>query len=1233
MGLHFLLKSRSLPPFSPATHSHTNPFARQPPWLLVMSRPLARLPYTVRQARPVAASRHSASQGLVTTCVGGAIAVLLSCGTASAKDFSRVVRPILSDHCFACHGPDEDQRQAGLRLDTEAGLSDILDEDDPSDSLLLRRILAESPDEVMPPPDFGKPLSDEQRTTLADWVASGGTISGHWAYQPEAVTAPPENEGATAIDRYLVKAMGEAGLAPNVEADRRTLVRRVTLDLTGLPPTPAEVRRFESDSRPDAYERLVDRLLPTPAHAEQMARHWLDLVRYADTHGLHLDNYREMWPYREWVIAAVAANMPYDRFVTEQLAGDRLADGGDSALVASGFNRLNVTTAEGGSIYEEVLARNVMDRTDAFGTIFLGLTTGCAACHDHKFDPISARDYYSLSAYFNSLDGSALDQNAKDPPPVLRVPDASQRRSLAEFDEALRELRGRMSGPLREVDQAQRAWERSVAGADAAVDRVIVPARAESGQGRGLRVGDDGEVALTESPAAQDTVTLVAELPRDAAWQTLRLEALAGPDERVGASENGNAVLSEIEIATREPGPGGEWLPVPILRGFAGIEQAGEGFAIRFAHDGEINDHEGWAVAGHERPGPRTAWFMLATQLAEPAGTEIRVKLHFRSKYAGHQFRRMRLSLSDSPPTVPEDQRVTVGEAHVAGPFPIDSPAIGFERPLAATADGGGRERADETDGAEPVRYEGTTLPWNPVGDLTPVAIHAWDGLRGRPSVTFVRQRLNSPSDQRVTLLLGADDGHVVTVNGAEIGRTEEPGAIRPLAHRYELPLVPGENRLMIRVVNRGGPNRFAYAYRSPAIAAPGSLRRLLRSPPESRSPEDAASIRQYYRQAVSTHPRWMALLDQERGLEKARRELEESFATTLIWRDTEEPRPAHVLIRGQYDRPGPRVERGTPAFLPPLPPEAPADRLGLAQWLLAPGHPLTARVAVNRYWQQFFGVGLVKTSEDFGSQGEPPSHPELLDWLAVDFKRSGWDVRRLVKSLVMSQAYRRSAVASAEALEIDPENRLLARGPRNRLDAEVLRDQALALSGLLVSRVGGPSVKPPQPDGLWYAVGYTRSNTARFRPDEGAKVYRRSLYTFWKRTSPPPQMAIFDAPSRESCTARRERTNTPMQALVLMNDPQFMEAARGLARRLSGDPEAPATVVDRGDWLFEMVTSRRPTGRESAQVEALFDDLWRHYRDHPQAAERLVGEASPDLAAWAAVASTLLNLDEVVTN
>lgn len=1216
-----------------------------------MSRRLARLPHAVRQAPSADALPPSASRVSVTERTGPAIAAtgrrgLVRCGLvfwglvlwgpvfwgpASAKDFSRGVRPILSDHCFACHGPDEDQRQAGLRLDTEAGLSDILDGDDPPDSLLLRRIFAESPDEVMPPPDFGKPLSDEQRTILADWVASGGAISGHWAYQPEAVTGPPENEGATAIDRFLVKAMGEAGLAPNVEADRRTLARRVTLDLTGLPPKPAEVRRFETDPRPDAYERLVDRLLHTPAHAEQMARHWLDLVRYADTHGLHLDNYREMWPYREWVIEAMSANMPYDRFVTEQLAGDRLADGGESALVASGFNRLNVTTAEGGSIYEEVLARNVMDRTDAFGTIFLGLTTGCAACHDHKFDPISARDYYSLSAYFNSLDGSALDQNIKDPPPVLRVPDAAQRRSLAEFDQALRELRERMAGPLAEVDQAQRAWEQSVAGADAAVVRSIVPAKAESEQGRGLRVGDDGEVALTESAAAQDTVTVVAELPREAAWQTLRLEALAGPDERVGASANGNAVLSEIEIETREPG--GEWLPVPILRSFASVEQAGDGFAIRFAHDGEINDSEGWAVAGHERPGPRTAWFMLAAQLAEPAGTEIRVKLHFRSKYAGHQFRRMRLSLSDAPPTVPEDQRVTVGESHIAGPFPIDSPAIGFERPLATETDGTDGTDGEQADGAEPVRYEGTTLRWNPVDDLAPVAVHEWDGLRGRPSVTFVRQRLHSPTDQRVTLLLGTDDGHVVTVNGVEVGRTEQPGAIRPLADRYELPLVSGENRLRIRVVNQGGPNRFAYAYRSPAIAAPDSLRQLLRSPIESRSPEDAASIRQYYRQAVSTHPQWLALLDQERGLEKAKRGLEESFATTLIWRDTEEPRAAHVLIRGQYDRPGPRVERGTPAFLPPLPPEAPADRLGLAQWLLTPEHPLTARVAVNRYWQQFFGVGLVKTSEDFGNQGEPPSHPELLDWLAVDFKRNGWDVRRLVKSLVMSQAYRRSAVATAESLEIDPENRLLARGPRNRLDAEVLRDQALALSGLLVPRVGGPSVKPPQPDGLWYAVGYTRSNTARFRPDEGEKIYRRSLYTFWKRTSPPPQMAIFDAPSRESCTARRERTNTPMQALVLMNDPQFMEAARGLARRLVGDPEAPTAMPDRGDWLFEVITSRRPNGRESAQVSTLFADLERHYRDHPQAAEGLVGEPSSVLAAWTAVASTLLNLDEVVTN
>jgi len=434
-----------------------------------------------------------------------------------------------------------------------------------------------------------------------------------------------------------------------------------------------------------------------------------------------------------------------------------------------------------------------------------------------------------------------------------------------------------------------------------------------------------------------------------------------------------------------------------------------------------------------------------------------------------------------------------------------------------------------------------------------------------------------------------------------------------------------------VKVVNHDGPSQLTFAYRSPAIDVPEQIVKLLKVPENERSPEVQSALRKYYRSVFCLHPDWLALVDQEQGIQKAKEKLLSEVPTTLVWKELEKPREAHMLIRGQYDKPGDRVERATPAFLPSFPVDAPLDRLGLAQWLTSPEHPLTARVAVNRFWQQVFGTALVRTSEDFGSQGEPPSHPELLDWLAVDFRESGWDVKRLLKMLVMSDAYRRSSHVTDAMQQIDPSNRMLARGPRHRLDAEVLRDQALALSLQLIDQQGGPSVKPPQPDGLWAAVGYSGSNTVRFKADEGDKVYRRSVYTFWKRTSPPPQMTTFDAPSRESCTARRERTNTPLQALLLMNETQYIQAANRLAKRALEAPNL-SSIPQRVDWLFETVTARLPRDSELQEMVSLVADATAYYTDQPDLAAKLCGTSDPDEAAWTVLASTLLNLDEVVT-
>ena len=991
------------------------------------------------------------------------IAVTVTGGELSV-DFSRDVRPILSDHCFACHGPDEQERQADLRLDTAEGLMAAVEPGNADSSELIARVLSEDADERMPPDEFHKPLSAEQISNLQAWVNHGAEVTQHWSFvRPDKRPDAPDDP-AIAIDHYIGKKIAAAGLVANPIADRRTLLRRVCLDLTGLPPTRQQLHQFLSDDSPDAYERLVDRLLLSPHYGQHVGRYWLDLVRYGDTHGLHLDNYREMWPYRDWVIESFNANMPFDVFIKKQLAGDLLPDATDADKIASGFNRLNITTNEGGSIYDEVFARNVIDRTDAFGTIFLGLSTQCAVCHDHKFDPITSKDYYSLSAFFNSLDGKAMDGNVKDHAPVITVPTADQRARLAKVEQIVKDLEREMSEPIESVDQTQLAWQRSVIGEVAPKIEYLQPTEVVSRADVEMAVLEDGSVQLVGDAADKDTTTITAKLPTGAAWATVRIEALTKtPDERVGASSNGNVVLTEVVIETIDDESKGEWVNVPIVKAVADVEQKNGPFAAKFAIDQKVSDSEGWAVAGHKQSGGRTLQLATPSLVAEAKNPQIRIKLKYRSKFAKHQFRRVRIGLSDAPPTA----------------------------------------------------------------DVPPEIL------------ALVKQASTDT-------------------------------------------VVPGK-------------------------------------------------LRDYYRKEQCHHPDWLALADQLAGAKKTKEKLVKESPTTLVWKELKQPRQAHILMRGQYDQPGDPVPRDTPEFLPEFPEDAPNDRLGLADWLTSPQHPLTARVAVNRFWQQIFGTGLVKTSEDFGSQGEPPSHPDLLDCLAVDFVESGWDVKRLIKAIVLSASYKRSPRTSADQQRVDPENRLLARGPRFRLDAEVLRDQALALAGLLVDKPGGPSVKPPQPAGLWKAVGYSGSNTVKFSPDQGDKIYRRSVYTFWKRTAPPPQMSTFDAPSRESCTARRERTNTPLQALLLMNEQQYVEAANHLAKRVLEQSDLN-TSEQRVRWLFETVTCQLPSELEQRELGNLLRDATDHYTQKPDDADRLCGTTDATEAAWTIVASALLNLDQVVS-
>ncbi|MEO9934842.1 PSD1 and planctomycete cytochrome C domain-containing protein [Rhodopirellula bahusiensis] len=1172
-----------------------------------------------------------------------AVSGVVSAEEAASKaeiDFGRDIRPILSDHCFACHGPDEHDRQAGVRLDSAEGIADVIDQDEWAASLLIERIATDDSDMIMPPEDFHKPLSPKQIELLNQWVSEGAAYASHWAFTaPRRHELPTDSSKADRIDRWIDVELQTLGLSAGGNADRRTLARRVALDLTGLPPTLDRVEAFAADPSPDAYENFVDELIATPEYGEHMARYWLDLVRYGDTHGLHLDNYREMWPYRDWVIEAFNTNMPFDQFITRQLAGDLLPETDEAETlrnkIASGFNRLNVTTNEGGSIYDEVFSRNVIDRTDSFGTIFLGLTTGCSVCHDHKFDPITQKDYFALSAFFNSLDGRAMDGNNKAHPPVIRVPSAEQSAELKQLASDIAELDKELAGPLPEVDAAQLQWQRSLSSTEESFHANLMPSKVTTKNDGKFKLNDDGSVEWDGTPPAKDVMHIVSPLP-SGTWRMLQLHAKTDEEHpRVGTATNQNAVLSEIKIETR-PDDQSDWTEIPIRSAKATRAQASDGFAVDKAIDGKIDTTTGWAVGGHEATGDRTAWFVVPA--IESDGGQIRVSLHYESVHVAHMLRHVALSLNSSASQLPEDQRVVLGDSHLVGPLKIE----GVENGLKETFAG---EDKNEFDPAVPVTYQETEHDWRHRADIVSVLSNELPTLDDSPSVSVLHQTIRSPSDQTVELMLGTDEGNVLFLNGKEVAK-QKPGnrkdnEFQPLANRHKLSLKKGDNHLFIRHINRSGPATLTYAIQSPTLQFSEKLNERLADLPVPEENDAAPSLdwraaREFYREVVCDHPRWIALNDMRDGMVAMRDKINGQVPTTLVWKETAKPRDAHILERGLYDSPGEKVERAVPGFLPDLPEDAPKDRLGLAQWLLREDHPLTTRVAVNRFWQQLFGNGLVKSSEDFGSQGHLPSHPELLDELAIDFRESGWNVKELMKRLVMTETYQRDATATSSMLAVDPNNRYFARGPRFRLDAETLRDQLLSLSGLLVDTRGGPSVKPPQPAGLWEAVGYTDSDTANFVPDEGEKTVRRSVYTFWKRTSAPAVMSTFDAPSRESCTARRERTNTPMQALLLLNETQAMKAALAMAQEITASP-----TPDPSDWeaisrkriqsAFERVTLRPIETNELRSLERLLADLTEHYSVQLEEARKLAGTPDPELAAWTVMMNTLLNLDEVV--
>ena len=1009
-------------------------------------------------------------------------------------DFNRQILPILSDNCFACHGPDAKQRKAKLRFDTKDGPFAELRggrhavvPGSLAESALVSRITATDPSEVMPPPATGKRLKAEHIARLKQWIQQGAKWSVHWAFVPPVRPALPQPSDhrdwpRTPIDYFILARLRAEGLEPSREADKAKLIRRVTLDLTGLPPTIAEIDSFLADPSPQAYEKLVDRLLDSPRYGEHMARYWLDVARYGDTHGLHLDNYREMWPYRDWVIKAFNDNLPFDRFVVEQLAGDLLPNPTLDQTVASGFNRCHVTTNEGGSIDEECYVRNVVDRVDTTGIAFLGLTTGCARCHDHKYDPLTTKDYYQLFAFFNSLDEHPLDGNAAQYPPTVRVPSPAQ---------------------LARLGQMRRSAET-------------------------IRKTIDGEAAKIKYDDRLDAEQSEVVARGDYVWFDDHLPA--------GAKVGGDGARDGLLAFASKP-------DYPVFSGSKSIRGSGEGLTQQFFEVAKrgLKIGEGDTLFAHV--------------YIDPVDPPKEIMLQWRTgdwKHRAYWGENLIDWGTDG-----------TGQRRHVGPLP----RTGKWTRIEVDADKVGLKPGAIVDGWAFTQHGGTVY-WDRAG------IETWtpqDGQEYGSLSAWIRA-------QKATKLAG----------------------------------LPKDIQALIKV-NRG-----------------------------QRTEKQKKELRDYFVREVyaRTQPGLAPLYERLALAEKEQEEFEKKLPTTLVSHELSNPRPAYILKRGEYEQRAERVERNTPAFLPPLPAGNPRNRLGFAQWLVSADNPLTARVAVNRFWQQCFSTGLVKTSEDCGSQGEPPSHPELLDWLSIWFREQGWDVKKLMKLMVMSATYRQSSGITPDRLARDPANRLLSHGPRFRLDAEMLRDQALALSSLLVERQGGPSVKPPQPYGLWEAVGYVTSNTRNFVADTGNdRVHRRSLYTFWKRTAPPPQMNTFDAPSREACMVRRERTNTPLQALLLLNEKQYFECALGLARRTMR--ECGSSHEDRIRYMFRLATARQPDRKELAELASVFKDFLTKYMDDTKAANQVVANAEsrpnaalnpPELAAWTMIANLILNLDEVLS-
>ena len=1087
---------------------------------------------------PRALSRGRTLLGVVAASV---VAIATAPLAAAPLEFNRDIRPILSENCFQCHGQDASKREARLRLDQRdsatrdrEGYAAIIP-GKPTESEVVLRITSKDPDEVMPPPDSHKTLTPAQIEMLRRWIAEGAAYQKHWAFEPARRPELPAVRTAqwarNAIDRFVLSRLEREGLEPSREAAPETWLRRASLDLVGLPPTPAELDAFAADvgkRGEPAYGAAVDRLLASPHYGERQAIEWLDAARYADTHGFNNDSARVMWRWRDWVIASFNANLPYDRFITEQLAGDLLSQPTLEQRIATGFGRNHVINSEGGIIEEEYRVEYVADRVRTMSTAWLGLTLECARCHDHKFDPVTQADYYRMFAFFNNVPEHGEDGRVSNAVPMIPAPTTEQQNQLAAYERELAALDAQLAPHVGRVDKLVHAWTRR-----------------EKENGKYNPVGG----AESKEPQAGKAVP---------PGLRARVEAVIARARRETDSDPGVALLPEENVFDGHTVFGGAWWAdtTPVMSPAPKIPPAKLDFAGK----------AGVTLAFWLRPDPEN-----------PDDVPLLSSLNYAGAAADAQYGKGR------------ELRLINGELEVrmSSRFPVYSVIVRTE---------GANIRPGEWRHVAVVYAGGASAAAIRVfidGGEVALVVH-YDGLPAEPG--------------KRDFLIGADNAK----NGSRwLGTLDEMRSFPRALCSYEI---------------------LAH-FRSEAL--PLALAQLEESRNFSRTEiwlrdallQDDTSTRRLLEQRAASWERQLAF--------------RRSLPTAMVMQELPEPRPAFVLNRGQYDAHGERVDAGVPeALLAPWPSGAPRNRLGLARWLTQPQHPLTARVVANRIWAQLFGTGIVKTLEDFGSQGEWPVHPDLLDWLAREFVDHGWNVKALLKMMVLSATYRQDSAVMPDLLARDPENRLLARGPRVRLPAELIRDQALAVSGLLTPRIGGPSVFPYQPEKLYegIVVGAEYPGT-QWRVSTGEDLYRRSLYTFWKRTMTHPAMTSFDAPDREFCTVRRSRTNTPLQALTLWNEPGYFEAARQLGTRMLRD--GGKDDRERVTFAFRRATGRRPGAKEIAVLVNALMRLREDFAAHPDdAANVLTVGASPvdesfsaaELAAATSVASMILSLDETVT-